>query len=82
MISPTILSQISRTEARYLTRSELDQIAEHIKEMAFCREEAALYFWLCGPHEPANGLCLEVNLTSWEAWKVDAACRWIGIPCD
>lgn len=80
-ISPSIMSQLCRTENRYLTKDEIHQIADFIKEMAFSRECAALYFWLMGPHDEAQGICYEVCLTTYEAFRVDQACEWIGIPC-
>lgn len=79
-VSATIISQISRLERRYLSRDEITAIAEQVKDNEpCCREVAALYHWLNGPHEPANGRCLEVCLTRQEAWWVDNAGTWLGI---
>jgi len=78
-ICPTIMSQLCRTEKRYLTRDEIKAVAEWVKEGAFSSDCVRLYFWLSGPHEPENGLCFEVCLTRHEAFKVDDACYQLQI---
>jgi hypothetical protein len=56
-----------RTERLYLTRGEMEKIAEHLFPSAVSQH------LLHGQHEPANGICYAVKLTRNEHADVTAA---------
>jgi hypothetical protein len=78
-ISPSILDymeqieETGRTQRRYLTEDELDQLADWV-----CDDDLRLHLdWQ--NHMPAQGLCFEVCLTPEEADAVDEGCEALAL---